>query len=165
MELDTASPLYKEARDYAHKEGWTQAQFTGALGLYLKDRAAEFARYQEFIKNEDEALGENREARKIARDKFIDASAKAWFPQGEAETVANIVKATPWNRHLFRFFEKASEAVSRQGLRPYSAAGREPVEGRPDGLPENWDKLDPVTRREWMLKNPDWRGGQTARAH
>jgi hypothetical protein len=166
MELDTGSPVYKAARDYAHSEGWTQKQFTGALGIYLKDRAAEFTRYQEFLKAEDEALGENREARKVARDKFIEASAKSWFPANEAENVANVVKATPWNRHLFRFFEKAAEAVSRQGLKPYSAAGREPVEGRPDGLPDNWDKLDAMSRREWMLRNPNWRsspnGGRAA---
>ena len=45
------------------------------------------------------------------------------------------------------------EALSRQGVQKFSAIGREPVEGRSDGRPDNWDKMSALDRRMWNLKN------------
>jgi len=155
FELKLDSPMYKEARDLAHQQGWTQKAFTDTLGLYVKHQLNDQIKLQDYYKGELEALGDNREARLLAIDKFREASVNAWFPESERQQALEMIKAAPPNRYLLRWMEKANEAFSKQGIRAYSAAGREPVEGRVDGRPDNWDKMDSVTRRAWNLQHPE----------
>ena len=155
LELKLDTPLYREARELAHNKGWTQTDFTEALGLFVKHQLADQVKLQQYYKDEIEALGDNREARLLALDKFRESTVKAWFPENEREQALEQIKLVPPNRYFLRWMEKASEAFQKQGVKAYSAMGREPVEGRADGRPDNWDKMDAITRRTWNLQNPD----------
>jgi hypothetical protein len=168
LELKLDTPMYREARELAYAKGWTQGDFTEALGLFVKHQIADQQRLQAYYKGELEALGDNREARLTALDKFREATVKAWFPEAERAEALEMIMRAPPNRYFLRWMEKASEALSKQGVKSYSAVGREPIEGRADGRPENWDKMDAVSRRAWNLQNPDAgspgqaRGGRAA---
>lgn len=155
LELKLDTPMYREARDLAYAKGWTQTDFSEALGLFVKHQVADAERLQAYYKGELEAMGDNREARLTALDKFREATVKAWFPEGERDKALEQIKLVPPNRFFLRWMEKASEAFQKQGVKSYSAAGREPIEGRADGRPENWDKMDAISRRAWNLQNPD----------
>jgi hypothetical protein len=157
MSLDTSKPLYKAGRELAHKLGWTQEEWSAVLGAYAQGEAASFNDWNQRVEAELESLGENREARLLARDNFIDSTGAEAFKEDERKVAIDNIKGMPWSRYMIRWVEHLNAKTSRQGVTPYSAAGREANEGRADGLPDNWDKLDAVTRRQWMLQHPEWR--------
>jgi hypothetical protein len=173
MHYDPDNPMLKKARELAHKRQLSQEAFTEIAGLYFEDAAARYSQFKDWQKKEDAALGENREARKEALDKQIQAIARESFSTNnypgqdfsEADAVIAHFRGTPMSSLVFRLFEKMGEARSRQGVMPYSSAGREAREGRSDGLPDNWDTLDSVSQRTWQLQNPQWRAAETARRH
>lgn len=154
MEIKTNDPLYLAVRDMAHVKGWTQEDFSQAIGAYAKIEAAKYQAIQDAIKQRDEALGQNGPQRV--------EELKKWFGAQFGHDIGAQFNETLFTPGIVSGFEKVRDALSRQGVKPFSAAGREPVEGRADGLPDNWDKLDLTSKREWFLKNPNWRSPSRA---
>jgi hypothetical protein len=154
MEVKTDDPLYLAVRDMAHARGWTQDDFSQAIGAYAKVQAARIQAVQEAIKKRDEALGQNGAQR-------VD-ELKKWFSAAFGPEVGAQFNETLYTTGIISGFEKMKTALTSQGVKSFSSLGREAIEGRADGLPDNWDKLDSTTRREWLLKNPNWRNPKAA---
>lgn len=143
MEVKTDDPLYLAVRQMAHEEGWTQGQFTRAIGEYAKIEAAKHEAMQAAVKARDESLGANGPQR-------VDAL-KGRFKAVFGEQVGEQFAQTLFTRDIISGFEKMFEALSRQGVQKFSGLGREPVEGRSDGLPDNWDSMSATDKRTYQL--------------
>lgn len=147
MEVKTDDPLYLSVRDMAHAKGWTQADFSDAIGVYAKIEAAKQETLQSAIKARDEALGVNGPQR-------VD-DLKKWFNATFGETIGQQFSQTLFTPSIISGFEKMRDALSRQGVRKFDASGREAVEGRTDGRPDNWESLTALDRRMWNLEHRD----------
>jgi len=144
-EVNPDDPLYLAVRQMAHEEGWTQGQFTRAIGEYAKIEAAKHEALQAAVKQRDEALGANGAQR-------VDALNKR-FVAAFGEDVGKQFSQTLFTPAIITGFEKVFEALSRQGVQKFSAIGREAVEGRTDGRPDNWNDMSAMDRRHWNLTN------------
>jgi hypothetical protein len=147
MEVKTDDPLYIAVRQMAHEEGWTQGQFSRAIGEYAKIEVAKHEALQAAVKQRDEALGANGPQR-------VDALNKR-FVAAFGDDVGKQFSQTLFTPGIISGFEKVFEALSRQGVQKFSGLGREPVEGRTDGRPDNWDSMSAMDRRQWNLTNVD----------
>jgi hypothetical protein len=154
MEIKTSDPLYLAVRDMAHAKGWTQDDFSQAIGAYAKIEADKHQAIQNAIKARDEALGQNGPQRVEELNK--------WFAATFGPEVGAQFRETLYTTGIIKGFEQVKDALTRQGVKTFSGLGREAVEGRGDGLPDNWDRLDSTSKREWFLKNPKWQSPHRA---
>lgn len=154
MEVKTDDPLYLAVRSIAHQQGWTQDQFSQAIGMYAKNEADKHVALQNAIKARDESLGQNGPQR-------VD-EINRWFVAMFGPEIGAQFKETLFTPGIVKGFEQMKQALMSQGVKPFSGLGREPVEGRADGLPDNWERLDATSKREWFLKNPKWQSPHRA---
>lgn len=147
MEVKTDDPLYVAVRQMAHEEGWTQGQFSRAIGEYAKIEGAKHEALQAAITSRDEALGANGPQR-------VDALNKR-FVAAFGEEVGKQFSQTLFTPAIIKGFEQVFASLSSQGVVKFSAVGREASEGRTDGRPDNWNDMSAMDRRHWNLTNAD----------
>lgn len=75
IEFDRADPAYKAFAEVAHKNGMTQAAFTGALRTYAESQLGQAKQIREALHAEAVALGDNAKGRVDAVSNFIRAHA------------------------------------------------------------------------------------------
>lgn len=134
--LDLEDPLYLAARQMAHEQGLTQAEFNGLAATYLKAEAAKIAAFQQRISAEKAKLGADADVR-------VNAVTQALVGRlGDAARplIAMLVSAD----HVV-----ALEKLLAGGEVPFSQGGRE--EGANDGKPSNWSGLSAVDRRTFQI--------------
>jgi hypothetical protein len=150
MELDANHPLLPAAREFAHKNGLTQEQFSELVTLDARRlesfKAAETAR----LANEKKALGPEADKRIETLSTWIDKAA----PSPEH---AQAVKAAMGNAKIVEFVEGLMKQTISGGVESLNAVNQQ---GRSDGRPANWETMSPVDKRTWTLAN----GRQMARA-
>lgn len=147
MSINAEDPLYIAVRQMAHEEGWTQGQFTRAIGEYAKIEGAKHEALQDAIKQRDESLGANGPQR-------VDALNRQ-FVAAFGDDIGKQFSQTLFTPGIIKGFERMFATLSTQGVKSFSAVGREPIEGRTDGRPDNWNDMSAMDRRHWNLKNAD----------
>jgi hypothetical protein len=154
MEVKTNDPLYLAVRQMAHDKGWTQADFSQALGVYAQIEIAKQAGIAEAVRVRDESLGPNGPQRVEALKNFFKATAAT--PQA-ADQLANVL----WTRDIIVWMEGVQKRLSAQGVVRFDGAGREANEtgARPDGRPSNWASMSALDKRSWDLANANRKAG------
>ena len=140
-ELKPGDPMTVAAREFAHKSGLTQAEFSQLSKIYVQQ---EIARNDEMIaanKASIAALGANGTQRVTEVLSFIDKTAAS--PEAARQVKAMLVskEAVEWAEGLMK-----SASASGPG---FTARGRE--EGRKDGRPDSYDKWSAIDRRTFDL--------------
>lgn len=73
FKFDEKDPLLPQAREFALKNGWTQDQFSGAMGLHAAAKIAEKQNIEQAKTAEVQKLGVNGPARKTLVDTWLKA--------------------------------------------------------------------------------------------
>jgi hypothetical protein len=160
MEVKTTDPLYLAVRQMAHQKGWTQDDFSQALGVYASIEATKQAALQEAIVKRDESLGANGPQRVEALKNFFKATAAT-------PAIADQLANTLWTRDIIVWMEAVQKRLSGQGIIRFDGSGRETNETgeRTDGRPSNWDKMSALDKRSWDLANANANANANRRAN
>jgi hypothetical protein len=144
--IDTGDPAWKAGREFAHKTGLSQEQFSGLARIYVEAQIGAQQREETAIAGalqaRDAALGPNGAAR-------VDAL-NTWFKSTAAsDKVADQLSKTLWTPDIISHFEKLQQQLTNQGTVGFRQDGR--TAGRTDGKPEGWEQMSALDQRTWNL--------------
>lgn len=122
FKLDVNDPLIAQARTLAHAKGWSQQDFSEALGLYAATKLNEAVQYEAAKTQALAGLGVNGPARIDAVTRWLGAN----FPES---TVKPVLATLATTQHV-EMFEKIIGKLTSQGAAPFSQRGREVDEGK-----------------------------------
>jgi hypothetical protein len=132
-----ADPTMIAARNLAHSKGWSQQDFSEALGLFASHMAGEQAAIAERSRLEIEKAGVNAPQRVDAVGKFITGLM--------GETDAKQIKALIVTDSMLRYHEAIMNKLSSQGAANFSQSHR--VAPETGGIP-GYDKMTFEQRRQ-----------------
>ncbi len=141
--LDANDPLYKEARTLAHAKGWTQGDFSDALGIVAQMRAGEAAKYEALKTQNLAALGAKGPERIDAVTRWLNAN-------GAPEEVKPIIATLATSGHV-TFFEKIISKLTSQGSGSFRRGGEDVDTGKVDDA--TWDKMSYSQKKEYTAKH------------
>lgn len=132
VELNADDARLPLLREFAHKEGWSQAQFAAVVALDAKRVLAAAAAETEFINTERNKLGANREVRVDKVIDFVNGVAKT---SDQAKAVARMLR----DADSVEFFERVIEHATSQGVSTFQ---RGSTGDPPDpAVIAGWDKM------------------------
>jgi hypothetical protein len=111
-------PSLVAARNLAHSKGWSQQDFSEALGIFASHIAGEQAALAERSQQEIAKVGANGPQR-------VDAVAK-WITGMVGEADAKPIRATIVTDAHVRFYETIMNKLTSQGAAPFSQSHRVP---------------------------------------
>lgn len=124
VKIDANDPMYAQARALAHAKGWTQQDFSEALGLVAQMKAGEAAQYEALKVQNLAALGTKGPERIDAVTRYLSAN----FP----ESIVKPVLATMATKGHVEMFESFISKLTSQGAAPFKQGGREVDTGKVD---------------------------------
>jgi hypothetical protein len=136
--FNPADPSLVAARNLAHSKGWSQQDFSEALGIFASHIAGEQAALAERSAAEVAKAGANAPQRVDAVTRWITAEV------GEAD--AKPIRATIVTDAHLRFYERLMNKITSQGTASFSSAHRVPPETN-NGIP-GFDKMSFEQRRQ-----------------
>lgn len=131
VKLDANDPMYKTAREMAHAKGWSQSDFSDALGVVAAMKAGEAAQYETAKTANLAALGTKGPER-------IDAVTR-WLAANFGEAEVKPVLATLATTAHVTMFEKIISKLSSQGSASFTQSHRDVDTGKLS--PEAYEKL------------------------
>jgi hypothetical protein len=135
--FDQNDPSLVAARNLAHAKGWSQQDFSEALGIFASHIAGEQAALAERSAAEVAKAGVNAPQRVDAVTRWITAEV------GEAD--ARPIRATIVTDAHLRFYEKMMNKITSQGTASFSQSHRVPPETA--AIP-GYDKMSFEQRRQ-----------------
>jgi hypothetical protein len=135
-------PSLIAARNLAHAKGWSQQDFSEALGLFASHVAGEQAALAERSAAEVKKAGTNAPARVDAVRKFVTAE------MGEAD--AKQINALIVTDSMLRYHERMMQKISNQGTASFSQQHRAAPETT--GIP-GYEKMSFEQRRQAQDQN------------
>lgn len=118
--FNAADPSLVAARNMAHAKGWSQQDFSDALGIFASHIAGEQAALAERSRQELSKVGVNATQRIDAVGKFLDGF------MGTADAVP--IKATLVTDSHLRFVEAVMQKLTSQGSASFSQSHRVPAD-------------------------------------
>jgi hypothetical protein len=134
--FDVNDPSLIAARNLAHAKGWSQSDFSEALGIFASHIAGQEAQLAERSRAEIEKAGVNAPQRVAIVGRWITAEV------GEAD--ARPIRATIITDAHLRFYEKLMNKISSQGAASFSQSHRVPPD---DNKIPGYDKMSFEQRR------------------
>jgi len=143
VRIDPNDPMLKTARELAHAKGWSQSDFSEALGVVATMKASEAATYETLKAKNLEALGPKGPERIDAVTRWLNAN-------GSEAEVKPIIATLATAAHV-TFFEKMISKLSSQGSANFRQTGRDVDTGKV--TPEQWDKMSYSEKKEYAAKH------------
>lgn len=123
VKVDANDPLYKSARELAHAKGWSQSDFSDALGLVATLKANEAAQYEALKVQNLEGLGAKGPERIDAVTRYLAAN----FPEA---TVKPVLATLATKAHVEMFEAFISKIASQGRGSNFTQTGREVDTGK-----------------------------------
>lgn len=146
--VNADDPAWKAGREFAHKNGLSQEQFSSMAALYIEQqiaaKTANDALVTQAVAARDKALGSNGAQR-------VDAL-NTWFKAEFGEQVGTQLGHALFTPEIVGAFEQIQKTLVTQGISGFAGGSGRQQEGRADGKPENWDSMSAVDRRTWNLQ-------------
>lgn len=120
-------------RDFAHKNNWTQAEFSEALQIESAKVSAENKLIAGVIEAENKKLGVNATARVEAVKNWLGS-----VPGWSQDFAKEFLDAHPRLASHVEALEKLQLAFTSQGSAPHNGGGREPPAPPPASLVDRW---------------------------
>jgi hypothetical protein len=140
--FDQSDPSLIAARNLAYAKGWSQQDFSEALGIFASHHAQREAILAERSRAEIEKAGVNAPQR-------VDAVGK-WITGEMGEADAKPIRATIVTDAHLRFYEKLMNKISSQGAAGFSQSHRAPPDTNP--IP-GFDNMSFEQRRQAQDQN------------
>lgn len=131
VDIDANDPMLKNARELAHAKGWSQSDFSEALGIVASMKAQEAATYETLKAKNLEGLGAKGPERIDAVTRWLSAN----FGEAEVKPVLATLATTA---HV-TMFEKIISKLTSQGSPNFKQTGRDVDTGKVSD--EQWAKL------------------------
>jgi hypothetical protein len=152
FEFDLDDPALAQARAMAHAKGWSQEDFSEALGLFASARVAELQRLQVARDAQMQQLGATGPQRIDAIETWLKAKV------GDAADIAIAsLKAYPVAKNV-EMFERLIRAFSSQGGSAFNQSHRE--QEQPRGEIPGYDNMSFAQRRAAQMNQAYGRGDQ-----
>lgn len=133
FEFDPAAPELAQARAMAHAKGWTQQDFSDALGVFAAAKVGEQAQIDSARAAEVAKLGATGGSRVDAVTQWMDAQGLGVLKS----TMVTAAQVQAWEAHITK--------LTSQGTAPFSQSHR--VAPDANGIP-NYDGMTFAQRRE-----------------
>lgn len=118
FKLDETDPRLAGLREFAHKNGWTPAEFSEVVALDIKRAEAVQAKTSEFVKAEVAKLGQNA-------GQQVDTVLKWLGAQAENPEHAKYLASKVQTADDVRMFTKIMKSASSGGVDALNSGGRE----------------------------------------
>jgi hypothetical protein len=141
------APAFEAAREWAHKNGLSQAQFSELLGLYASSTAGEQAMVAAAHKTEVERLGPNGPMR-------VDG-VHGWLRSFFGDQVAKTFLSTMVKAEQVSAWEKVISALTRQGSGGFRTSGRQ-ADQEPRVSDADYERMSYTQKKEYA---EHWSGG------
>jgi transcriptional regulator with XRE-family HTH domain len=135
--FDQTDPSLVAARNLAHAKGWSQQDFSEALGIFASHHAQQEAALAERSAAEVAKVGVNAPQRLDAVNRFITAE------MGEAD--AKQIRSLIVTDSMLRYHERMIQKISSQGAASFSQSHRVPPDTA--AIP-GYDKMSFEQRRQ-----------------
>jgi hypothetical protein len=142
--IDGNDPAFKDLRNLAHARGWSQDDFSAALGIYASKTAQEAATLQTAIKAEIAKLGPNGNTR-------IDAL-KTWFRASVGDDLGRALSQSLITAKHVEAFERLAARDMSGGAASFSQAHREPAPGNGKVSDEEYSRMSAAQRWNYSRK-------------
>lgn len=143
VKIDVNDPMYKTAREMAHAKGWSQSDFSDALGVVATMKAQEAKTYETLKAKNLEALGAKGPERIDAVTRWLNAN-------GSEAEVKPIIATLATAAHV-TFFEKMIAKLTSQGSANFKQTGRDMDTGKV--TEEQWAKMSYGEKKEYAAKH------------
>lgn len=143
VKLDANDPMLKDAQAMAHAKGWSQQDFSDALGVVATMKANETAAYEVAKTKNLEALGAKGPERIDAVTRWLNAN-------GSEAEVKPIIATLATAAHV-TFFEKIISKLSSQGSATFRRGGEDVDTGKVDDA--TWDKMSYSDKKAYTAKH------------
>jgi hypothetical protein len=138
LQIESRDPALADLRNLAHSRGWSQDDFSAALGIYAAKQAQESAQLRTAINAEIARLGPNGSQR-------VDAL-RTWFRSAVGDDYArSLSQALITAKHVEAFERLAAKDIT-QGAAPFSQSHREPPSGNGKVTDEEYAAMSPAQR-------------------
>lgn len=148
VKLDPNDPMLKNAQAMAHSKGWSQKDFSDALGVVATMKANEAAAYEAAKTAALAPLGTKGPERIDAIVRILAAN----FTEKQAKPVIATL-ATPGHVEIFEWFISKMQS---QGSAPFTQSHRQPPDGKVSD--EAWSKMSYGEKKAYAEKH----GGRAA---
>jgi hypothetical protein len=148
VKLDPNDPMLKNAQAMAHAKGWSQKDFSDALGVVATMKANEAAAYEQLKTANLAALGAKGPER-------IDAVTR-WLAANFGESKVKPVLATLATAAHVEVFESIISRLTSQGSAPFTQSHRQMPDGKVSD--EAWSKMSYGEKKAYAEKH----GGRAA---
>lgn len=143
VKLDANDPMLKAAQAMAHAKGWSQADFSDALGVVATMKANEAAAYETAKTANLAALGAKGPERIDAVTRWLGAN----FSEAEVKPVLATLATTA---HV-TVFEKIISKLTSQGSGSFRQTGREVETGKVDQA--TYDKMSFSEKKAYAARH------------
>lgn len=144
VKIDVNDPMFKSARELAHAKGWSQSDFSDALGIVAAMKAQEAATYETMKAKNLEGLGTKGPERIDAVTRYLNAN----FPEG---TVKPVLATMATKAHVEMFEAFISKLASQGRGSTFTQTGRDVDTGKVDDA--TWDKMSYSQKKEYTAKH------------
>jgi hypothetical protein len=144
VKLDVNDPMFKSARELAHAKGWSQADFSDALGIVANIKATEAATYETLKAQNLEGLGAKGPERIDAVTRYLAAN----FPEA---TVKPVLATLATKAHVEMFEAFISKLASQGRGSNFTQTGRDHDTGKV--TPEQYEKMSYGEKKEYAAKH------------
>lgn len=152
--INPNDPRLPGLRELAHKEGWSQQQFSQVIALDMQRAQKEDADRNALITAERDKLGTNAPARIDAVQNWVAGTA-------ESPEVAKQVNSMMVTASIVRHFERLQKALTSQGVDQLRTGHRE---GQPDPNADFHKQSFPEQRMAQYARNEEARKATNAAA-
>lgn len=132
VKIDVNDPMLKNARELAHAKGWSQSDFSEALGIVAAMKAQEAATYETLKTKNLEGLGTKGPERIDAVTRYLSAN----FPEAVVKPVLATMATTA---HVEMFEAFISKLASQGRTSTFTQTGRDVDTGKVS--PEVYEKM------------------------
>ncbi len=153
LTIDNTDPALFDLKNWAHKRGLSQAEFSDVLGIYAAREARQAAVIQTAAQKQIELLGTNGAQRVDAVSQFL----RSMVGDELAKPMLNVMAT----EKIVRGYEKLMQRVASQGAASFSQLHRVPADGERVSN-EAWSKMTQAERWEYSRQHdqkqmPAWR--------
>lgn len=143
VKLDVNDPMLKDAKAMAHAKGWSQKDFSDALGVVATMKATEAKAYETAKTKNLEALGAKGPERIDAVTRWLNAN-------GSEAEIKPIIATLATAAHV-TFFEKIISKLSSQGAANFRRGGEDVDTGKV--TQEQYDKMSYGEKKAYAEKH------------
>jgi hypothetical protein len=136
--IDGNDPAFKDLRNLAHARGWSQDDFSAALGINATKQAGEAAALRTAINAEIAKLGANGSQRISAL--------QTWFRSAVGDDLAKSLSQALITAKSVEAFERLAARDMSGGAASFSQAHREPASGNGRVSDEEYARMSPAQR-------------------